>query len=259
MLANYHTHTERCKHATGKVIDYVEAAVSAGVEILGMSDHTPFPNNSLWPEVRMAYEELDDYIKEIDEAQTKYPQIKLLKAFECEFIEDYSSFYNEVLRGQYKADYLILAGHMIHGTSPWNRLGMVKSDKEELKLYANYLVKAMETGLFKFVAHPDVFGHFYLPWDEEAIAASKYIIEAASHYNMPLEINGYGLRKPEIMTPQGSRKQYPLKGFWELAAGYDCKVLANSDAHKPTDITAKVEEGYQIADQYGLKKVEFVW
>ena len=31
----------------------------------------------------------------------------------------------------------------------------VKSLKEELRLYADYLVKGMETGLFTFVAHPD--------------------------------------------------------------------------------------------------------
>ena len=258
-MENYHTHTKRCKHATGEVKDYVEAAIEAGVHTLGMSDHTPFPNDALWTDVRMKYEELADYSKEIDEARINYPQIKLLKAFECEYIEEYKNFYSEVLKGEYGADYLILAGHEIHGTSAWNPLGLTKSDKEELKLYANYLVKGMETGLFKFIAHPDVFGTFYLPWDEEAIAASKYIIEAASYYQIPLEINGYGLRKDTIVTPEGVRKMYPLEKFWELASNYKVQIIANSDAHKPTDIIANIDEAYKIASKYNLQKVGFTW
>lgn len=253
-MKNYHTHTYRCKHAVGTVEDYVQAAIENDVQVLGMSDHTPFPNDSHWLKVRMAYEELEAYCKEIDEAKEKYKGIKILKGFECEYLKEYHEFYKEVLLGQHEADYLILAGHQIFGTSPWNLRGEVKSLKEELRLYADYLVKGMETGLFTFVAHPDVFGTFYLNWDEEALAASKYIIEAAKAYHMPLEVNGYGLRKPEIITEQGVRRMYPLHGFWELAGHYDIEVLANSDAHKPSDIISNIEEGYKIASTYGLHK-----
>ena len=47
---------------------------------------------------------------------------------------------------------------------------------------------------------------------------------------------------------------YPLHGFWELAGHYDIEVLANSDAHKPSDIISNIEEGYKIASTYGLHK-----
>ena len=251
-MKNYHTHTYRCKHAVGVVEDYVKAALEKDVQVLGISDHTPFPNDSHWLQVRMGYEELEDYCKEIDQVKENYKEIKILKGFECEYLKEYHQFYEDVLLGTYQADYLILAGHQIFGTSPWNLRGEVRSVKEELRLYAEYLVKGMETGLFAFVAHPDVFGSFYLNWDEETIAASKYILEAAKAYKMPLEINGYGLRKPEITTEQGVRRMYPLHGFWELAGHYEIKVLANSDAHKPADIISNIEEGYEIASAYGL-------
>lgn len=253
-MKNYHTHTYRCKHAVGTVDDYVQAAIKQNVEVLGMSEHTPFPGDSHWLEVRMAYEELEDYCKEIDEAKEKYSNIQILKGFECEYLKEYDQYYKEVLLGEQGADYLILAGHQIRGTSPWNLRGETKSLKEELRLYANYLVKGMETGLFTFIAHPDVFGTFYLEWDEEAAAASKYIIEAAKAYDMPLEVNGYGLRKPEIVTAQGIRRMYPLHKFWEMAGHYDIQVLANSDAHKPEDIIANIEEGYSLAEYYGLHR-----
>ena len=43
MLANYHTHTVRCKHAVGSEREYIEAAIANGFKILGFSDHTPWP------------------------------------------------------------------------------------------------------------------------------------------------------------------------------------------------------------------------
>lgn len=42
MIANYHTHTPRCNHAQGSEQEYVDAALSAGLKILGFSDHTPY-------------------------------------------------------------------------------------------------------------------------------------------------------------------------------------------------------------------------
>ena len=47
MLTNYHTHTRRCGHAVGEDREYAEAAVQAGLKILGFSDHAPqiFPEN----------------------------------------------------------------------------------------------------------------------------------------------------------------------------------------------------------------------
>ena len=35
MIANYHTHTWRCKHASGTERTYVEQAIAAGLKILG--------------------------------------------------------------------------------------------------------------------------------------------------------------------------------------------------------------------------------
>ena len=42
MIANYHTHTKRCKHATGEDREYVEAASETGLKILGFADHCPW-------------------------------------------------------------------------------------------------------------------------------------------------------------------------------------------------------------------------
>ena len=61
MKANYHTHTERCRHAQGTEEDYIREALKAGVSILGFSDHAPFPDHDFG--FRMPYDELETQIK----------------------------------------------------------------------------------------------------------------------------------------------------------------------------------------------------
>ena len=63
MLSNFHTHTVRCKHAIGTERDYTETAVSKGLNILGFSDHGPFPDKDYG--LRMQFEELPDYLEAI--------------------------------------------------------------------------------------------------------------------------------------------------------------------------------------------------
>ena len=43
MIANYHTHTARCHHASGTEEEYIQAAIESGLRVLGFSDHTPYP------------------------------------------------------------------------------------------------------------------------------------------------------------------------------------------------------------------------
>ena len=43
MIANLHTHTPRCRHASGTEEEYVRCALDAGLQTLGFSDHTPYP------------------------------------------------------------------------------------------------------------------------------------------------------------------------------------------------------------------------
>ena len=37
-----HTHHSRCGHAVGSIKDYVEEAINLGLQIIGVSDHSPF-------------------------------------------------------------------------------------------------------------------------------------------------------------------------------------------------------------------------
>ena len=68
VVKNYHTHTWRCKHASGDVDDYCRAAVEQGLSVLGLSDHAALPDDR-WPGVRMNFDELSSYCHAIDVAR----------------------------------------------------------------------------------------------------------------------------------------------------------------------------------------------
>ncbi|MGI6588643.1 MAG: histidinol-phosphatase [Peptococcia bacterium] len=254
-MQDYHTHTYRCKHAQGDVEDYAEYALQQGFEVLGVSDHTALPDNWCLG-IRMAISELPDYVQAIEKAQRKYSELTILKGMECEYQKKYHNFFQDELLGRWEFDYLALGQHLFYCEgeliSFWQDIKGVK----ELKVYTEELVQGMESGLFAYIAHPDAFGSFYRYWDEETIACSRYILEAAEAYCIPLEINGNGFRKGKIQTSQGERFRYPLEQFWEMASDYEVQVLINSDAHQPEQLGTYFQEGQKLVERYNLHLID---
>ncbi len=244
-MNNYHTHTWRCKHASGTVTDYAKHAKYAGIQTLGMSDHTPLPDNR-WLFIRMEAAELDEYLSEIEEAKKNIPEITILKGLECDWAVEYKNFYKDDLLERKGLDYLIGAVHWFPHRGKWLYTGEIENSSH-LNSYSNHIISAMESGIFSFIAHPDSFGIGYKPWDNNSRACAEDIITAAKELDIPLEINGYGLRKPMIITPEKDRHQYPLLPFWEIAGEKGITAICNSDAHKPEDVAASLEEAREIA------------
>jgi len=252
MNANHHTHTYRCKHATGDVDDYCRAARRAGLTVLGFSDHAALPDNR-WLSVRMAYSERDAYCADLERARETFPGLTLLKGMECEYAPAYRAYFEDELLGRLELDYLVGAAHFIPYDGDW--LGVYRgiTDAATLRAYAAAYVALIEWKLFAFIAHPDLFANSYLAWDRHAEACSREILRAAEAYGVPLEINGYGFRKPRVDTSEGRRPMYPWIRFWELAAEYDIEVVLNSDAHRPEDVAANLDDAAAIAARFGLR------
>ena len=70
-LFNYHNHTSRCGHAVGTDEEYVKAAIAAGYQKMGFSDHAPYPGQ-YHPEERMDVSVLPEYIRSIKDLQARY-------------------------------------------------------------------------------------------------------------------------------------------------------------------------------------------
>ena len=115
MLANYHTHTKRCHHASGEDREYVEAAIRAGFQILGFSDHCPwvFPREDFVSGMRLAPAEVDGYFYSLESLKKEYEkEIKIYIGFESEYCPNLVDAQQKLLEG-YPLDYMIMGQHFL--------------------------------------------------------------------------------------------------------------------------------------------------
>ncbi len=257
-IANYHTHTSLCKHATGMPEDYILQAKKDGCLALGFSDHAPFPLTMKdgWTHVRMSLEEIPLYVEAVKKAAHK-ADFPVYLGFETEWDKDYINWYKEGLISQYGAQYLVLGSHWL--TKGDDHIYCQKiTDKNDLFTYINQTVEAIQSGIFKFLAHPDVFMGGWRKWDTIAKSALQELLSAACSCNMCVEINGYGLNKPMVTTERGFRFQYPVEEFWEIVAKTDAKVICNSDAHESEVVIKNARMARNFAQQFGITPINLL-
>jgi len=285
---NYHTHTYRCGHAKGTEEEMVQAAIQIHMEELGISDHIPLPYYRLHllksitavrslrslaslilafikdgPNMRMSYLHMVEYLKAIEEASINHHgEIKIYKGFEAEYLEEYLDYYQELLT-TYQIDYLILGNHFNKHCIHTCYYGKSKLSKKELYCYCNDVEKAIETNLFSYIAHPDLFMVGYTKFDDDAKVVCRRICEKAKEYDIPLEINGGGMQRGLRELDGEKLYQYPNARFWRIAAEIGNKVVIGLDAHTPDDFNDVLYEqllefarelNLNVVDEFELRK-----
>ena len=236
MKINLHTHTERCGHATGADEEFVLAAIDAGFTTLGFSDHTPFPYEDGYVNgTKMLPEELDGYIASVLSLKEKYrDQIEILLGLECESVPRFFPYLKEISRDM---DYLLLGNH-----ADWSvgevYAGNLKTP-EQLEKYVQTAVEGMESGLFLYLAHPDLMLGGYPVFDDVAKQLSRQFCREVNRLKMPVEYNLYGLYKGTKAGCLG----YPYTPFWEIAAEENVRAVVGVDAHLPRNLSEADVEG----------------
>lgn len=269
-ISNYHTHIYLCKHATGTIEEYLERAIKLGYKILGISDHGPLTDEltALLRSRRMSQTEYNnDYLAVINKLKKEYSsKITLLGAVEIEFYEDYIT---QITRMRDELDYLVLGQHEIVVNGQYKSVYSKSFNQEDVKIYANTLEKAMSTGLFKILAHPELFMFSYPQFDEVCKNASIQIIQAAIKYNVVLEINANGIRRNKILgIPYDSELtyKYPYYQFWDIVSEYqqkypELKVIINDDSHYVDGLGDEFTElACKFAERHNIKvldKIDF--
>lgn len=250
MIANYHTHTWRCNHATGQEEAYVQAALKRKFEILGFSDHTPycFPGGyESW--FRMMLNQLQDYCNTVLSLRQKYAgQIEIPLGVELEY---YPALFPNLLPELQDAgiEYMLLGQHFIGNEINEHYSGNATGDPVILKRYCEQCMDAMQTGLFTYFAHPDLI-HFQ--GDETLYRQQmRRMCREAKSCGLPLELN---------MLGKWSGRHYPNPVFWESAAEEGCDVILGCDAHAPEHLlkTDAEHELANLAHGLGLNLLEKV-
>ncbi|MFX1591628.1 MAG: histidinol-phosphatase HisJ [Promethearchaeota archaeon] len=283
VLEDWHTHNELCRHAEGKIEDYIKKAIELKLDLIGISDHFPYEyleNSSLlikevpYQEYSMRLNEIDSYLSSIEKLKIKYNnEIQIRKAFEI----DYFRSQEEILKKYFKnisdkLDYILGSVHILHGKS---RL-FAFDDRRFLSMYREYesidiiyleyyqkLQDMINSKEFNF----DILSHFDLPKKYNKRANNKELVmneaiktlELAKKADLTIEINTGGLRKD-------INEQYPSEEIIKEMFNLDISVLLGSDAHHPNDLGYEFnimikllkKIGYNQLAHFNKRKREFI-
>lgn len=222
MQANYHTHSKWCHHGAGEIEDFVKEAIKQGFQELAITEHVPLESN---PDTnRMQWEEFPAFNNSFEQAIKIFgDQIHLIKGFECEYFPDVVDTFH-MLQEKYGYQFLILGQHRSGKNKEYDTFAQKEADG--VKAYAESVCKGVESGLFRFLAHPDLglLRYNNNEWDNVCEKAMREIFQCCEEYSMPIEINANGLR-------QGRR--YPDPNAYKLSKEYHLQYLISSDAHMP--------------------------
>lgn len=250
MLANYHTHTERCQHARGEDREYIEQAIKGGMKILGFSDHCPWIfDDGHVSGTRMLPSQLDDYFTSLTDLKKEYSgDIKIYIGFESEYIPELMEAQNKLL-ADYPVDYMILGEHFLEREPYGPYTGFETNDEAMLKKYVDLCIEGMNTGKYLYVAHPDLLN---FTGDDEIF--TKHFTRLCTYlkeHNIPVEINQLGVE-------QG--RHYPSHKFLSIAQKVGNTAIIGCDAHLPHALSDKKmhEKCLKLARKYGLELLDFL-
>ena len=251
----FHSHTFRCGHAAKDIEDYVSLAIKNGYQIYGVSDHVLLPGVSQ-KFTRGEYSELEDYINKYEESKQRHQnEIEMYLGFECEYSDAFIDYYRCLLKEK-DFDYLICGQHCGFNKDK-SLYGYLDGTEEGLYRYRDDIIKAMQCGLFMYIAHPDL---FFLATGEVTDLYKKItkdIIDAAIKFDAVLEINIHGFLR-EHNRNGFIHIDYPSDYFWSEASKTNIKIVYGGDFHNPNEIGMEFtkQKLIDLIEKYHLQLVD---
>lgn len=259
-IANYHTHTKRCGHATGEDEDYVLEALGRGYRYLGFSDHAMLPGFSE-PFIRGDYSLFEDYCNSIRALKKKYAdRITIYLGMESEAFPCYYPFFKELLTNGV-LDYMILGNHkaMSDDHEVYARFSHITS-ASQLYLYRDLAISAISSGMYAIFAHPDYFMASIENFDADCKKVTRSLIEACLVYDVPLEVNVAGIRNGLKMIGKTRRWIYPTDPFFDMVGRVGAKCILGQDAHAPEQLSDDSAdfEAVEFIRRHNLRMVDTI-
>lgn len=252
MLADYHTHNYLCKHADGTLEEYVLHAISIGLDEIGLSDHTPMPDQ--WDlSVRMTEEQFwSEYSPTVQALREKYKnRIAVKFGLEGDFMPGTEAWV-QAFNAKSDFDYVIGSVHYIDDWGFDNPTFVAKYDVKDVnEIYDQYydrIKRSAQSGLFDIIGHCDLvkkFGHRPTKAMEDVLRETFKVVKQSG---MAVEINTSGLRKPV-------KEMYPSETVLSILSEYGIPLTLGSDAHTPTDVGRDFDKAKLLIERYGGGKI----
>lgn len=253
MKFDLHTHHVRCGHADGTIEDYIIAGIDAGLQVIGISDHSPYfyhKEDHPSPGITMARSGFAGYVNEVLRLKEKYNgTIEVLLGMESDFFPDYADSYRKAYEGV-PFDYLIGSVHQVGGVSIFNRNRWKGLNEEQhvtvKKSYYDLIQQSARSGMFDILGHIDAMKGYYPAFSD--IPAHEHIdetLQTIADCGISIEINTSGSTKDV-------GGWYPSDEILERALHFGVNVTFGSDAHVPS----RVGDEWELV-QKRLKEIGF--
>lgn len=248
---DYHSHNSRCGHAIGNISDYIDAAISLGMQEFGVSDHGPAyfkEGDHAQPGTQMALSEFPLYCSEMRSLQQEYAdRITVRAGVEADYIEGMEPLLESLL-SQQPLDYVLGSVHYAGGSSIFRR-DRWKTDSPD-DVYTEYyrLVRAAAgTGFFDILSHLTAV-EAYGPPISETLADQLYAetAEAVAAAGCVVEINASGYRK------MGGNEPFPNRKMLRQLIKRGVPLTYGSDCHKPEEVGNNNGEVKSLLQELGV-------
>lgn len=256
LKSNLHTHTTYCdgKQAPEEI---VLAAIEAGMDTIGFSEHAHFPSDALWS---MSLEDTEKYRQEVLRLKKQYAdQIHILLGIEA----DYFSIFEP-------SDYEYVIGS-VHYMIPNGELVAVDFAKDSLldgirRHYNNDVYQFAEQYYEKLAqvkdkTHCDIVGHFDLltkhnqngdlidESNKRYLTAAFDALDALAKQGAIFEINTGAMSRGYRTTP------YPSPILLRRMLERGAKITISSDAHDKAHILYAFSDAAELAKSVGYSSV----
>ncbi|HEX2097342.1 MAG TPA: histidinol-phosphatase [Solirubrobacterales bacterium] len=260
MLTDYHLHLRPDEPGTpperyftaDNVERYREAATTAGIEELGVSEHVYRFRQALdlwrhpfWEE--QARDDLDAYCEFVRHAGLKV-------GLECDFLPG-SEDRTAVLVEARDFDYVIGSVHFVGDAAvdhpDWDVWDARADPGEVWGRYFAALAGCARSGLFDILAHPDlvkVWGRGRPLPEGDLRRFYEPAVEAIAESGIAVEVSTAGLRKPVA-------ELYPAHGFAELCVEAGAAFALSSDAHLPDQVGFEYDRAIEFLRGLGVEEV----
>ncbi len=245
MKVDLHNHTPLCNHAEGTVEEYVEAAIAAGIDVFGFSDHAPMDFD---PKYRMKFSEMAAYRESVMRVKTACrDRIEILFGYEVDYLEGHMD--RRVLDAD--VDYLIGSVHFLDGWGFDNPEFIGRYAHEDIDeiwhRYFDAIARMARSGLFDIVGHLDLVKVFKFMPKGDILSIAGPALDAVAEAGMALEINVAGYRKPVA-------EAYPSPALLDAAFSRGIPVTFGSDAHAPDQVGLFRERAETLAKAAGYRE-----
>ena len=260
---------EFCEHATGTLREVLEAAVGAGFDVFGVSEHAPRSEARFVydTELEKGYDverlarEFETYAEEsLALAEEFSDRLTVLRGFEAEIVPE-ASFREEMLthRQRHQFEYMVGSVHYVNEFSvdgpPDEFAHLVEScggiEEAAVRYYGNVarLVEALS---------PEVVGHLDLirrnaPADAmldtpKIRDAADQALEAVKAQDAILDLNTAGYRK-------GLGSPYPAPWLLKRADAMGIGFCFGDDSHGAPDVGAGIDQARDYLLTNGINRI----